>query len=116
MSNGRKKCKVCGSWTDGQCCATIDLPPVQRVIKQEAILKEVLDENQALLSRLSKEDTGAGLKYDAGKPDLSLVPVEALNSIALCFEYGARKYEHEMVSCPGCLTPPRLCLRFWSKV
>ena len=35
---------------------------------------------------------GEALKYDKGKPDLTLVPIEAMYMMAEGFEYGARKY------------------------
>lgn len=34
-----------------------------------------------------------GLKYDQGKPDLSILPIEALEAMAAAFTYGAKKYQ-----------------------
>jgi hypothetical protein len=38
------------------------------------------------------ETTTQGVKYDAGKPDLSLCPRAALEAMALAFMVGERKY------------------------
>lgn len=42
------------------------------------------------LNNIVKEDKG--LKYDSGKPDLTIVPIEAIEEMARAFMYGARKY------------------------
>lgn len=43
-------------------------------------------------SQPTPPDTTQALKYDAGKPRLSLIPREALHSIARGLAYGAKKY------------------------
>lgn len=43
-------------------------------------------------AELAAKSLSEGTKHDAGKPDLTLLPQEALHSIARAFEYGARKY------------------------
>lgn len=36
-----------------------------------------------------------GLKYDGGKPKISLIPIEAINEMAASFTYGAEKYSSD---------------------
>lgn len=41
------------------------------------------------------QEMGGGTKYDAGKPDWSLMPFEALEPVVRVLEHGARKYGPE---------------------
>ncbi len=83
----RKRCKVCKSWTTGQCCAEVSVP----LETQQEMLNEVIADNDKLLQRLQDEPL-QGLKYDNGKPDLTLLPKAAKDAIAKVFMFGASKY------------------------
>lgn len=96
VSNGRKKCKVCKSWTDGQCCAVIDVPrnelELERLKENQSMLNEVIEDNSALLKRLKDGAPEKALKFDNNKPDLTLLPRPAKEQIARVFMFGAKKY------------------------
>jgi hypothetical protein len=46
--------------------------------------------NRGAVTESAKSVTG--LKYDGGKPKISLIPIEAINEMATSFTYGANKY------------------------
>lgn len=41
---------------------------------------------------MSSDNSEVGLKFDQGKPQLSLLPIEALEEIAKVLTFGAKKY------------------------
>lgn len=112
MSSGKKKCKVCKSWHEQGACAVARVLVKNTIIPDgvyeipgrdfAALAAEAIEDHADLLSRLKDRKTishaeawaekEGGTKHDAGKPDLTLLPQEALHSIARAFEYGAKKY------------------------
>lgn len=43
----------------------------------------------------SKERKGGAIRFDEGKPDISLIPPEYLEGLARVFMYGTQKYARE---------------------
>jgi len=48
--------------------------------------------NTAGIGDVSSNEPGSGARYNAGKPDLSLIPISTLEDEARVWEYGKRKY------------------------
>lgn len=65
----------------------IDKSRVRNVVK--TAIDEVTEEHKETLEKLTKAE---GTKFDAGKPDLSLLPRKAKEGIALAFMDGEKKY------------------------
>lgn len=70
----------------------------------ESVAREFMRDNHQLMSNLARleeqeklpkqsEPSQTGRKNDLGKPQLDLIPVEALNALGEALAYGARKYD-----------------------
>lgn len=82
MTNNSCSCSTCS-------CKISDKPNF------EEIAKEVVENNKELLHKLAeseKKELKGGTKFDSGKPDLSLLPYEALEEISKVLMYGSKKY------------------------
>jgi len=44
---------------------------------------------------MTDHSTDRSLRYNSGKPDYSLIPIESLESVAKVLEYGATKYARD---------------------
>jgi hypothetical protein len=51
--------------------------------------------HEFLSSTTSSDSLEEGIKYDLGKPQLSLIPKEFLDSVAAVLEFGAAKYQRD---------------------
>lgn len=81
-----KRCENCSCTIDsGILCDPCYKPNVMQIANE--VMKEIMEEQAPVLKKLEQ-----GTKYDQGKPDLTIVPVEAIESMARAFMYGAKKY------------------------
>jgi hypothetical protein len=65
------------------------LPP--EVVK-EKMAAEILNKAFAGVGDVNSTEKGSGARYNAGKPDMSLIPLWTLAGEAEVWEYGKRKY------------------------
>lgn len=59
---------------------------------------------------MTQQSTERSLRYNEGKPDYSLVPMELLEEAARVLEYGATKYERDNWKKPTHWTVSYACL------
>lgn len=97
-----KRCNECSTTIDaGNLCVTcynLKLSAMPRLVPKPnaeviQIAEKIMKEQNAVLKKLDDNAVPSkGTKHDALKPDLSILPIEALEAMAAAFTYGSKKY------------------------
>jgi hypothetical protein len=102
-----KRCKDCSTTVDsGNLCETCYNEKMRQIPKLKKISSIEFTTDGKIIAPAGYTPTSAdrvraqelaspsnkGTKHDQGKPDLSILPIEALEAMAAAFTYGSRKY------------------------
>lgn len=52
-----------------------------------------MERNESDVGDINSDERGSGARFNAGKPDLSLIPLASLQDEALVWMYGEKKYK-----------------------